>query len=66
MRWEYITREHHLIDVENPDKRLTKLGDDGWELVAVVLIPNDPPRLVYYLKRPQKPWDPTNVLRNTP
>ncbi len=34
----------HVIIIFNPDKKLTKLGQEGWELVAVSF-------LDYYLKR---------------
>jgi len=34
----------HVVIFFNPDKKLTELGQEGWELVAVYL-------LDYYLKR---------------
>ncbi len=41
-RWEYMeTRFNHISELD-------ALGDDGWELVSVAVIPNDQ---IAYLKR---------------
>jgi hypothetical protein len=46
-RWQYIIRE---IDFGRDGLDLNELGDQGWELVSVVLDPNGVHK--FYFKRP--------------
>jgi hypothetical protein len=47
--WEY---KYANVCMQNVDSELNKYGEQGWELVSVVALPNNCP--YYYFKRPQK------------
>jgi hypothetical protein len=51
-RWEYITIEHRL---DQYNSSLDTLGEDGWEMVAVVPDPHDSEDCFVYFKRPVGP-----------
>lgn len=58
MNWEHKTVKHDLTApvIKDIDDRLSKIGEEGWELVTVVCIGDF--ALVYYFKRPKnEPFD---------
>ena len=64
-KWEYTTltlisnekQELEWTDAQEDNRsaseRLNELGEEGWELVSVVLYVADRARTVYWLKRPK-------------
>ena len=49
-KWEYLARfESEGFSI---DRFLNQLGPEGWELVTVVVDPQEPKRLIHYFKRP--------------
>lgn len=49
MKWEYFSINAEWMD----DDDLDMLGEDGWELVAIVPRVNHPGEGYFYLKRPK-------------
>lgn len=49
MKWEYLSLRGNLLD----DEELHELGDEGWELIAVVPKKFEPNDAIFYYKRPK-------------
>lgn len=57
MKWQYKiipNKEPHRVYIGDPSE-LTKFGEQGWELIAVVKTPKTEDRYEWIFKRPVEP-----------
>lgn len=53
-KWEYLTHQCEMAPwSSSPELKLNDLGDEGWELVAAVVIGDGEHRCVCLFKRPK-------------
>ena len=55
MRWEYRLKSIEMMPIQEGTRELNELGEQGWELVTIIILPTTKGDVVFYkavFKRP--------------